>query len=81
MLEIIPEKKLVTSFIATWAPDGVSTRVMFEIEQLGEACKLRMTHFDYEKSKAGVEMGWPLIVAGLKTLLETGRPLLLPDMQ
>ena len=81
VLEIIPEKKLVTSFIAMWAPDGVSTRVMFEIEQLGGACKLRMTHFDYEKSKAGVETGWPLIVAGLKTLLETGRPLLLPDMQ
>ena len=39
-----------------------------------------MTHFDYEKSKAGVETGWPMIVAGLKTLLETGKPLNLPDM-
>jgi hypothetical protein len=53
---------------------------MFEIEPVGDACKLTMTHFDYEKSKAGVEMGWPMILAGLKTLLETGKPLNLPEM-
>jgi uncharacterized protein YndB with AHSA1/START domain/DNA-binding transcriptional ArsR family regulator len=80
IIEIVPEKKLVTTFKATWAPDGEPTRVMFEIEPLGEACKLTMTHYDYEKSKAGVETGWPMIVAGLKTLLETGKPLNLPDM-
>jgi uncharacterized protein YndB with AHSA1/START domain/DNA-binding transcriptional ArsR family regulator len=80
ILEIVPERKLVTTFKATWAPEGEPTRVMFEIEPMGEACKLTMTHYDYEKSKAGVEMGWPMIVAGLKTLLETGKPLNLPDM-
>ena len=80
IIEAVPEKKLVTTFRATWAPDGEPTRVMFEIEPLGEACRLRMTHYDYEKSKAGVEVGWPIIVAGLKTLLETGKPLVLPDM-
>lgn len=80
IIEIVPQKKLVTTFKATWAPDGEPTRVEFEIEPMGEACKLTMTHYDYEKSKAGVEMGWPMIVAGLKTLLETGKPLLLPDM-
>lgn len=80
IVEIVPEKKLVTTFKAGWAPDGEPTRVMFEIEPVGDTCKLTMTHFDYEKSKAGVEMGWPMIVAGLKTLLETGKPLNLPDM-
>ena len=80
VIEVVPERKLVTSFKATWAPDGETTRIMFEIEPLGEACKLSVTHYDYEKSKAGVESGWPIIVAGLKTLLETGRPLVLPDM-
>jgi uncharacterized protein YndB with AHSA1/START domain/DNA-binding transcriptional ArsR family regulator len=80
IIEIVPEKKLVTTFKATWAPEGEPTRVMFEIEPMGEACKLTMTHFDYEKSRAGVEMGWPMIVAGLKTLLETGKPLNLPEM-
>jgi uncharacterized protein YndB with AHSA1/START domain/DNA-binding transcriptional ArsR family regulator len=80
ILEIDPPKKLVTTFKALWAPEGETTRIMFEIEPMGEACKLTMTHFDYEKSKAGVETGWPIIVAGLKTLLETGKPLNLPDM-
>jgi DNA-binding transcriptional ArsR family regulator len=80
IIEIVPEKKLVTTFKALWAPDGELTRVMYEIEQLGEACKLTLTHFDAAKSKAGVEVGWPMILAGLKTLLETGKPLALPEM-
>ena len=80
IVEIVPEKKLVTTFIATWARSGEPTRVMFDIEPMGEACKLTVTHYDAEKSKAGVEAGWPMIVAGLKTLLETGKPLVMPDM-
>jgi uncharacterized protein YndB with AHSA1/START domain/DNA-binding transcriptional ArsR family regulator len=80
IIEVVPEKKLVTTFKAMWAPDGEPTRIEFEIEPMGEACKLTMTHYDYAKAKAGVEMGWPMIVAGLKTLLETGKPLILPDM-
>jgi uncharacterized protein YndB with AHSA1/START domain/DNA-binding transcriptional ArsR family regulator len=82
ILEIVPEKKLVTTFIAPWAPDGEPTRVMYEIEQAGpEACKLTLTHYDFEKARAGAESGWQLIFAGLKTYLETGRPLILPQMQ
>jgi uncharacterized protein YndB with AHSA1/START domain/DNA-binding transcriptional ArsR family regulator len=80
VLEIIPEKKLVTTFKAMWVPDAPATRIMFEIEPMGEACKLTMTHFDAAKAKAGVEDGWPLIIAGLKTLLETGQPLTVAEM-
>lgn len=81
VLEIDPPKKLVTTFKATWSPpEGQVTRIMYEIEQLGEVCRFTMTHFDYEKSMAGVETGWPIIIAGLKTLLETGEPLNIPIM-
>ena len=80
IVEIVPEKKLVTTFKALWAPDGELTRVMYEIEEIGEACKLTLTHFDAARARAGVEVGWPMIIAGLKTLLETGKPLSLPDM-
>lgn len=81
IVEIVPERKLVTTFKALWAESGSElTRVMYEIEQIGEACKLTLTHFDAAKAKAGVEVGWPMIIAGLKTLLETGKPLDLPDM-
>ncbi len=81
VVEIVPEKKLVTTFKAMWAPNGETTRVSYEIEPVGEACKLTVIHFDAAKSQAGVETGWPMIIAGLKTLLETGKPLILPDMQ
>lgn len=81
VVEIIPEKRLVTTFKANWAGEGAElTRVQYEIEQLGESCKLTLTHFNAEAAKAGVESGWPMILAGLKTLLETGTPLVLPAM-
>jgi uncharacterized protein YndB with AHSA1/START domain/DNA-binding transcriptional ArsR family regulator len=81
VLEVEPPRKLVTTFNATWAEPGAeTTRVMYEIEPMGEVCKFTMTHFDYEKAKAGIEQGWPIIIAGLKTWLETGRPLDIPIM-
>ena len=79
VLEVEPQRKLVTTFKASWAPDGELTRVMYEIEPVGEACKLTLTHYDAAKSKAGVDAGWPIILAGLKTLLETGKPLKVGD--
>jgi uncharacterized protein YndB with AHSA1/START domain len=81
VLEVDPPRRLVTTFKASWAePGGEVTRVMYEIEPMGEVCKFTLTHFDYEKSKAGVEQGWPIIISGLKTWLETGRPLDIPIM-
>jgi len=81
VLELDPPRKLITSFKAAWSPpEGQTTRVMYEIEPMGEVCKFTVTHFDYEKSMAGVEEGWPIIIAGLKTYLETGKPLNIPVM-
>jgi uncharacterized protein YndB with AHSA1/START domain/DNA-binding transcriptional ArsR family regulator len=80
VLEIEPERKLVTTFKGLWAPEGEATRVMYEIEPMGEVCKFTLTHFNYAAAKAGVEDGWPMIVASLKTLLETGKPLNIPGM-
>jgi DNA-binding transcriptional ArsR family regulator/uncharacterized protein YndB with AHSA1/START domain len=79
IIEIEPPMKLVTTFKAMWAPEGEPTRVMYEIESMGESCKLTLTHFDAAKSKAGVEEGWPVVLAGLKTLLETGKPMAVPS--
>ena len=79
IVEIDPPKKLVTTFRALWAPaEAHVTRVMYEIEQLGETCKLTLTHYDAAKAMADAEIGWPLILSGLKTFLETGRPLNVP---
>jgi hypothetical protein len=50
-----------------------SSRVTWEIEPVGSSCRLRVTH-DQLADDANSELygGWPMILSGLKTLLETG---------
>jgi uncharacterized protein YndB with AHSA1/START domain len=54
-------------------------RVRYEIEPLGGTTRLRMTEIHdepiEEKYLEGGRQGWPMILSGLKTLIETGRPL------
>ncbi len=58
--------------------------VSYEIEPSGEAVKLRMTEsHSWDIPPAillGGEEGWPKILGGLKTLLETGKALV-PDLK
>ncbi len=54
------------------------SRVSFEIEALGGGVKLTVLHDGFQKESAVLESvsgGWPMILASLKTLLETGEPL------
>ena len=78
VLDIVPEKRLETTFIAAWVAGAPPTRVLYEIEPMGEVVKLTLTHYDIEKSEAGAASGWQIIFAGLKTYLETGKPLNVP---
>jgi uncharacterized protein YndB with AHSA1/START domain len=82
-LEVDPPRRLVQSFTALWSEDvrreGVS-RVTWEIEPVGEdSCRLLVTH-DQLPEGANSELygGWPMILSGLKTLLETGEELTTP---
>jgi hypothetical protein len=74
------EKKLVHSFEPSFIEDGPS-RVTYEIEPMGMVCKLTVTHDDFPPSGptfCTVREGWPEILSSLKSLLETGRPLVIP---
>jgi uncharacterized protein YndB with AHSA1/START domain len=81
-LEVDPPRRLVQSLNALWSDDvkaeGTS-RVTYEIEQVGDSCKLLVTH-DQMREGAHDEIygGWPQILSGLKTYLETGEPLTTP---
>jgi uncharacterized protein YndB with AHSA1/START domain/DNA-binding transcriptional ArsR family regulator len=81
-LEVDPPRRLVQSFRALWGEDvkreGTS-RVTWEIEPVGDSCLLRVTHDELEEG-ANQELygGWPMILSGLKTLLETGETLTTP---
>jgi uncharacterized protein YndB with AHSA1/START domain len=81
-LEVDPPRRLVQSFNALWSDDvkaeGTS-RVTWEIEPVGDSCRLIVIH-DELREGANDELygGWPMILSGLKTLLETGELLTTP---
>ena len=81
-LEVDPPKKLVQSFRALWGEDvkaeGTS-RVTWEIVPVADSCLLKVTHDQLrEGGNDQIFGGWPMILSGLKTLLETGELLTTP---
>lgn len=82
VMECDPPRRLTVTFNVNW-PELVEklgpTLVTWEIEQAGEAVKLTMLQsHDRELSDdilSGGREGWPAILSGLKSLLETGKPL------
>ena len=76
VLSVEPERRLEMTFLPAWTgPDGAVTRNVYEIEAMGESCRLTILHYGAAAAEAGVQQGWSRIAAGLKTLLETGEPL------
>jgi uncharacterized protein YndB with AHSA1/START domain len=81
-LEVDPPNKLVQSFRAVWGEDVKSegtSRVTWEIVPIADSCLLKVTH-DQLREGANDQLygGWPMILSGLKTLLETGELLTTP---
>ena len=80
VLESDPPKRLSVTWRFLYDPELAAeepSRVTWEIEpQEGGYCKFTALHEGLgEKSAEQVSGGWPYIVSGLKTLLETGKPL------
>ena len=81
-LEVDPPRRLVQSMVALWSDDVKSegtSRVTWEIQPVGDSCRLTLTH-DQLRDEAPGELygGWPMILSGLKTWLETGELLTTP---
>jgi uncharacterized protein YndB with AHSA1/START domain len=80
VLEIEPRKKLVHTFATTGVSDAPS-RVTWELEPMGSVTLLTITHDEFDgetQTYTSVARGWNPVVSGLKTLLETGKPLAIP---
>ena len=81
-LEVDPPRRLVQSFRALWGEDVKSegtSRVTYEIQPVGDSCRLTVTHDQLREGVNGqIYGGWPMILSGLKTLLETGELLTTP---
>jgi uncharacterized protein YndB with AHSA1/START domain len=82
VLEVDRPKRLVHTMRALWSDEVKAegfTRVTWDIEPIEDSCRLTVTH-DQLREGANEELygGWPMILSGLKTLLETGEQLTTP---
>ena len=78
VLDIVPPQHLALSWRNELKEDlreeGYS-RLTFDLDQQGQSTKLSLTHEIAVKNSALIEdvsRGWPLIIASLKSLIETG---------
>jgi uncharacterized protein YndB with AHSA1/START domain len=81
-LEVDPPRRLVQTMTALWGEDVKAegqSRVTWDIEQVEDSCRLLVTH-DQLRDGANDQLygGWPMILSGLKTYLETGEELTTP---
>ncbi|HKQ56720.1 MAG TPA: SRPBCC domain-containing protein [Candidatus Eisenbacteria bacterium] len=82
VLEADPPRKLVHMFSAHWDPEvsaDAAHRVTWTIEPMGAVCRLTVEHEGFVGETAtlkSVQGGLGVILDGLKTLLETGQPLM-----
>jgi uncharacterized protein YndB with AHSA1/START domain len=82
ILEMDPPRRLVHTMVALWGEDVKAegeSRVTWEIQPIGDSCRLTVTH-DQLRDGANDQLygGWPMILSGLKTWLETGELLTTP---
>ena len=81
-LEVDPPRRLVQTMTALWSDEVKGegpSRVTWEITQVQDSCRLTVTH-DQLREGANEQLygGWPMILSGLKTWLETGELLTTP---
>jgi uncharacterized protein YndB with AHSA1/START domain/DNA-binding transcriptional ArsR family regulator len=81
-VEVEPPRRLVQTLVAHWSDEVEAvgpTRVTWEIEPVGDSCRLTLVH-DELPPDADAELygGWPMVLSGLKTWLETGEELTTP---
>lgn len=78
VLELERPKVFAHSFRFAHNPDEPESLVSYEIDDLGLMCALTLTHdgfAEHTQTFSDISGGWPVILCGLKTLLETGEPL------
>jgi uncharacterized protein YndB with AHSA1/START domain len=81
-LIVDPPRRLVQTIRILWSEEAEragTSRVTWEIEPVGDSCRLTVIH-DQLSESAPSELygGWPMILSGLKTWLETGQTLTTP---
>ena len=70
---------LLDAYFSDAARAEPTSRVTWEIRQIEDSCSLTVTHDDLRVGGTDeIWGGWPMILSGLKTWLETGELLTTP---
>jgi len=76
VLECVPDQRLVLAWGAVGEDPAKHSRVAIDIEPVDAMVRLTVTHEDLSADmQRRISKGWPLVLASLKSFLETGRPL------
>jgi uncharacterized protein YndB with AHSA1/START domain len=83
VLEFDPPRRLSYTFvnISEKYRNERPARATFVLEPYGGLVKLTLTHEGFDEGSRmlpAISKGWPAILSGLKSILETGRPLDVP---
>jgi hypothetical protein len=81
ILESDPPRKMSYSWHSVFDPDmkkELPSQVTYLIEPHGDIVKFTVVHEGFapdSKTLPSVSSGWPMVLASLKSILETGQPL------
>jgi uncharacterized protein YndB with AHSA1/START domain len=82
MVEVDPPRRLVQTMLAHFSPEAEAegySRIAWDIEPVGDSCRLTVTHDEMREGACDqLYGGWPMILSGLKTWIETGELLTTP---
>jgi len=70
-----PKTRIESTFEPQWEQPNVrASRFVYMIAPQSENCLLTLEHYGIQKGQEGFGDGWARMLSGLKTYLETGRP-------
>jgi DNA-binding transcriptional ArsR family regulator len=76
-----PGKRLDMTFDPKWEEgEDELSRCVYEIDEVGDVCRLTILHFNVTPKLEGVREGWSRIAASLKSFVETGQGISYPPM-
>jgi uncharacterized protein YndB with AHSA1/START domain len=84
IVEIEPQALLKTTWKPVWLESGgESSTVSWEIQSLGSSTLVKLTHAGIDDAtfeQAQMSVGWVYVLSSLKSLLETGSALPVPEI-
>jgi uncharacterized protein YndB with AHSA1/START domain len=83
ILEVEPQTHLKSTWVPGWLDGVQSSVVSWDVQSMGASTMVTLTHTDIDDATfdgAQMGVGWVFVLSSLKSLLETGEALPVPDI-